>query len=49
MGLFSYKRKLSPQQANVIASPSLDDKCAECPGLQDRECQRRCPRCALRL
>ena len=41
MGLFSYKRKLSPQQANVIARPSLDDKCAECPGLRDRECQRR--------
>jgi ferrous iron transport protein A len=41
MGLFGYGRKLSPKQETATASSLLDDKCAECPGLQDRECQRR--------
>jgi ferrous iron transport protein A len=41
MGLFGYRRKLSPQGDTASASFLLDDKCAECPGLRDRECQRR--------
>ncbi len=40
MGLFGYKRKLSPQPQAAIATSVLDDKCAECPGLQDGKCQK---------
>lgn len=38
MGLFGFSRKLSPQPQT--ASSLLFDKCAECPGLKDKECQR---------